>query len=312
MGVLRVNLALQEIDVSGTSWARDGKAAQIQEALQQNQKRAVYMSVFLEANLPFGDAKAGRLFLCGSPRAALGQHFQAKKSESSYRTSSYASKDGFVSESVFAGLIEKFLEKQPRFQNVDKELLEKILIDLDLCFKLEDTSEYFIPSFIPEHASKKEQNDQEGAHAKWMNWENRSETLQFVGIRIQCQDGKTMSLTVAFFLRFQELISFCASPKGCPGVALVLGVIQTVCVEMLIPSHLRGAILIEKLQWDLLRSINDKLEEMPLERWHLMEKEELFDYKECWPPIERYTSEKSERARDLLLESDVEAVVNKI
>ncbi|BFI07281.1 hypothetical protein MPTK1_2g10590 [Marchantia polymorpha subsp. ruderalis] len=73
MGILQVNLALQEIDFSRTSWARDGKAAQIQEALKQNQKRAVYMSVFREANLTFGDAKAGRLFLCGSPRAGKTQ-----------------------------------------------------------------------------------------------------------------------------------------------------------------------------------------------------------------------------------------------
>ncbi|OAE26829.1 hypothetical protein AXG93_215s1270 [Marchantia polymorpha subsp. ruderalis] len=44
MGLLRVNLALQEIDVSRTSWAwaRDGKAAQIQEALRQNQKLFIY------------------------------------------------------------------------------------------------------------------------------------------------------------------------------------------------------------------------------------------------------------------------------
>ncbi|OAE26828.1 hypothetical protein AXG93_215s1260 [Marchantia polymorpha subsp. ruderalis] len=39
MGLLRVNLALLEIDVSRTSWAEDGKAAQIEEALQQNQKQ---------------------------------------------------------------------------------------------------------------------------------------------------------------------------------------------------------------------------------------------------------------------------------
>ncbi|BFI22653.1 hypothetical protein MPTK1_8g15055 [Marchantia polymorpha subsp. ruderalis] len=680
MGVLQVNLALQEIDVSQTSWAKDGKAAQIQQTLQQNKERAVYMSVFREANLTFGDAKAGRLFLCGSPRAgktqlrktlmrinhswlhrsspllkwealwrtkgieveflqdndkmqisvwdlagqwifrtlqtvlfpqtnnfcvflfvyspfcektssikpescfkteleewlsfitsstkitgrdlpqvivvishkdkpissslswahpiveeltkrfanfvdlrpiqecfhvdarkkkqvsslnryifenfhkllrekspqvpelclqltsllvtntkknksfplwpskkfydfcvshlkkfipsssahsiehsriiesiisylndvgsiiyipnldhiivdpnwltntflgeliALGQNFQAQEPESSYRMSSYASKDGFVSEIVFAGLIEKFLGKQPRFQNVDRKVLENILISLDLCFKLEDNSQYFITSFIPEHASKEEQNDQEGVHA--MKWKNRSETSKFVGIRIQCQDETTMSLTAAFFPRFQmfmrrkliskmgvseenvtcsrhylqlfhdghriyiehvqgekshkfvdvlmlcssrkskeeaityvrkhivqELISFCASPKGCPGVALVLGVIQTFCVEMLIPSHLRKAILIEKLKSDFIRSINDKLEEMPLERSHLIEKEkllhlmkekELFHYEHCWAPIGMDTGGISELARDLLWESDVEAVVNEI
>ncbi|BFI06849.1 hypothetical protein MPTK1_2g06620 [Marchantia polymorpha subsp. ruderalis] len=684
MGVLQVNLALQEIDVSRTSWARDGKAAQIQEALQQNKERAGYMSVFREANLTFGDAKAGRLFLCGSPRAgktqlrktlmriqqswlqrsspfnkwealrrtkgieveflqnndkiqisvwdlagqwifrtlqtllfpqtnnfcvfvfvyspfckkgkktssikpescfrceleewlsfitsstkvtghdlpqvivvishkdkaissslswaqpiveeltkrfanfvdlrhiqecfhvdarkkkevsslnrhifdnfhkllrekspqvpelclqltsllvtntkknksfplwssqkfydfcapqltsfvpsssahydnhfkimksiisylndvgsiiyipnldyiivdpnwltntflgeliALGQNFQAQESKSSYRMSSYASKDGFVSEIVFAGLIQKFLGKQPRFQNVNRKMLESILINLDLCFKLEDTSEYFIPSFIPEHASKEEQNREDGAHAESMYWENRCDTPQFVGIRIQCKDERTMSLIAAFFPRFQmfmrlkliyemgvseenvtcsrhylrlfldghqiyiehvqsekspkyvdvlmlcsrhksreaaityvrkhivqELISFCASPKGCPGVALVLGVIQTFCVEMLIESHLRRAILVEKLKSDFIRSINDKLEEMPLERSQLMEKEELlqlmkeelFNYEQCWPPIGMDTGGISELARDLLWESDVEAVVNEI
>ncbi|BFI09681.1 hypothetical protein MPTK1_3g07095 [Marchantia polymorpha subsp. ruderalis] len=73
MAVLQVNLALQTIDVSRTSWAKDGKAAQIQDALKQNEKRASYMHLFREANLTFGDAKAGRLFLCGSPRAGKTQ-----------------------------------------------------------------------------------------------------------------------------------------------------------------------------------------------------------------------------------------------
>ncbi|OAE26423.1 hypothetical protein AXG93_131s1330 [Marchantia polymorpha subsp. ruderalis] len=71
MELLQVNLTLREIDVSSTSWARDGKAALIDEAVKQNQKRAVYMSVFREAKLTFGDAKAGRLFICGSPLAGL-------------------------------------------------------------------------------------------------------------------------------------------------------------------------------------------------------------------------------------------------
>ncbi|OAE35341.1 hypothetical protein AXG93_4491s1210 [Marchantia polymorpha subsp. ruderalis] len=61
--------ALNFVEVSGTSWETDGKSALIQEALEQNQKRAVYMAEFREARLAFGDAKAGRLFLCGSPLA---------------------------------------------------------------------------------------------------------------------------------------------------------------------------------------------------------------------------------------------------
>ncbi|OAE34851.1 hypothetical protein AXG93_2528s2200 [Marchantia polymorpha subsp. ruderalis] len=370
MRLLHVNFTLEEVDVSGTSWEMDGKGAQIQEVLKLNKKRAIYMSVFKEAKLPFGDAKAGRLFLCGSTRAgktqlrktlmrinrgnsyvsissllikwealwrtkgievellqdndkmqisvwdlagsiiyipnldyiivdpnwltnnflgelvALGQHFQAQDSTDNMMSNdSYTSKDGFVSESVFVGLIEKFLGKQSHGQRgVAREVLENILVNLDLCFKLEDTSQYFIPSFIPEHASMEEKKHHEGAHVESMYWENRSDTSQFVGIQIQC----------------------------CPGVDLVLGVIQTYCVEMLIPSYLRGAILIEKLKLDFMRSIDDKLDEMPLESSHLVEKEELFHYEHCWPQIERHSGGISEQARDLLWESDVEAVVNEI
>ncbi|BFI21629.1 hypothetical protein MPTK1_8g04750 [Marchantia polymorpha subsp. ruderalis] len=306
---------------------------------------------------------------------AFGQNFQAQDSESSDRWSSYTSKDGFVSESVFARLIEEFLEKQPHGQrSVDRKVLENILINLDLCFKLEDTSQYFIPSFIPEHASMEEESAVQS-----MAWKTWNETSKFAGMRIQCQDARTMSLTAAFFPCFQmfmrrklisemgfsketvtcsryslhlfldgheiyveqdkshkyvdvlmlcsshqpreratkyvmkhiiqELISFCASSKGCPGVALVLHVIQTRCVKMLIPSNLRGAISIEELKANYIRRINEKLEEMSLER---MEEQELLHYEHCWRPIKGHFSWDNERARDLLWESDVEAVVDEI
>ncbi|BFI31682.1 hypothetical protein MPTK2_3g24045 [Marchantia polymorpha subsp. ruderalis] len=317
---------------------------------------------------------------------ALGQNFQAQELGSldkAMSRDSYTSKDGFVSESVFVQLIEEFLLKQPHEERgVDREVLENILINLDLCFKLEDTSQYFIPSFIREHASMEEQKHQR-TQLESMSWETRGETSQFVGIRIQCQDGRTMSLTAAFFPSFQmfirrklisemhvskemvtcsrhylrlfldghqiyvqqgkshkyvdvlmlcskhksregalkyvmkhivqELISFCASPKGCPGVAFVLGVIQTLSVEMLIPSHLRGAILIEELKLKFIRSIKDKLEDLPLDKIQLEKEEELFNYEHSWPLIEGYIAQVIfERARDLLWESDVEAVVNEI
>ncbi|OAE31886.1 hypothetical protein AXG93_2834s1180 [Marchantia polymorpha subsp. ruderalis] len=236
MAVLQVNLALQTIDVSRTSWAKDGKAAQIQDALKQNEKRASYMHLFREANLTFGDAKAGRLFLCGSPRAAIGQQFQVQELQYS-RSSSYTSKDGFI---------------------------------------------------YVEHVKSKKSH-------------------KYVDVLMLCSRHKSREVATKYVMKHivQELISFCASPKGCPGVALVLGVIQTFCVETLIPSHLRGAILIEKLKLDFIRSINDKLEEMPLETSQL---EELLHYEYCWPPIERHTGGRSERARDLLWESEVEAV----
>ncbi|OAE25371.1 hypothetical protein AXG93_4620s1860 [Marchantia polymorpha subsp. ruderalis] len=207
MALLQANLTLQEIDVSKTPWARDGKAALIEAALKQNQERAEYMSVFTEAKLQLGDAKAGRLFLCGSPRAvlgeliAMGQHFKAQESnayEKIMSSDSYTSKDGFVSESVFTRLIETFLEKQPRLQNVDREVIEKILFNLDLGFKLENSFQYFIPSFIME-----EQKQQEGVRVVSMSWESKAANPNFVGIRIQCKDQKTMSLSAAFFPRYQ-------------------------------------------------------------------------------------------------------------
>ncbi|BBN08680.1 hypothetical protein MPTK1_4g13520 [Marchantia polymorpha subsp. ruderalis] len=138
---------------------------------------------------------------------ALGQKFHAQEHESKSH-SSYSSKDGFVSESVFVGLIEEFLGKLPHGQKgVDRDVIENILIHLDLCFKVEDTSQfYFIPSFIPEHASTEVQKPQELADVKPKAWKRRVETSKFVGIRIQCQDGKTMSLTAAFFPRFEVIL----------------------------------------------------------------------------------------------------------
>ncbi|OAE30738.1 hypothetical protein AXG93_402s1510 [Marchantia polymorpha subsp. ruderalis] len=251
MGLLQVNLSLQKINVSRTSWARDGKAALIQEALKQNEKRAAYMSVFREAGLAFGDAKAGRLFLCGSPLAemmksitsymndvgsivsipnfdyiivdpnwltnkllgelvAVGQNFLKKTS-----SVSYASKDGFVSEDVFAWSIEEFLNKQPEVKigvdrdteiGVDRKVIENILINLDLCFKAEDPFQYFIPSFVPEYESAEGQIPQELADEKSKKWRSRVGASKFVGIRIQCQDERTMSLNAGFFPCFEVIL----------------------------------------------------------------------------------------------------------
>ncbi|BFI17279.1 hypothetical protein MPTK1_6g04930 [Marchantia polymorpha subsp. ruderalis] len=132
---------------------------------------------------------------------AMGQHFKAQESnayEKIMSSDSYTSKDGFVSESVFTRLIETFLEKQPRLQNVDREVIEKILFNLDLGFKLENSFQYFIPSFIME-----EQKQQEGVRVVSMSWESKAANPNFVGIRIQCKDQKTMSLSAAFFPRYQ-------------------------------------------------------------------------------------------------------------
>ncbi|KAG6555276.1 hypothetical protein Mapa_003319 [Marchantia paleacea] len=129
-----------------------------------------------------------------------------------------------------------------------------------------------------------------------------------------CSKHKSREVAVKYVMKHivEELTSFCASPKGCPGVALVLGVIQTQCVQMLIPSHLRGVILIEKLKSNFLSSLKEQLEEIALDRSHLVKEEMLLNYEHSWPPIPGYSLSPFERAKDLLWESDVEAVVNEI
>lgn len=87
---------------------------------------------------------------------------------------------------------------------MDEKVLEDILINLDLCFKVEDPSQYFIPSFIPEYASTEYASTEE-QKLQELAWETRDETSQFFGIRIQCQDERTMSLTIAFFPCFQVI-----------------------------------------------------------------------------------------------------------
>ncbi|OAE19692.1 hypothetical protein AXG93_1586s1000 [Marchantia polymorpha subsp. ruderalis] len=82
---------------------------------------------------------------------------------------------------------------------------------------------------------------------------------------------------------------------------------------MLIPSHLRGTILIEDLKSKFICSIKDELEDIPLDKLHLEDEDELFNYAHSWPLIKGHTTEiESERARDLLWKRDVEAIVSKI
>ncbi|BFI29294.1 hypothetical protein MPTK2_3g01070 [Marchantia polymorpha subsp. ruderalis] len=312
---------------------------------------------------------------------AIGQNFQAQESKAYKKTmpyNSFARKEGFMSEADFSLLIDTFLEKHPRLQDVDRKVLENIIFNLDLGYKLEDSFEYFIPSFIPEYASMEEQEQQEEARVVSMSWNSTAVNPKFVGIRIQCEDQKTMTLSAAFFPRFQmfmrrklesgtvtlsrhylqllldghqiyvehfesekchnyvdvlilcseeenkskeeairyvlkhvvqELISFCASSEGCPGVALVRGVIQTVCVEKLHRSHLRGTILIEELKSKFSTSINDKLEDES----QPVKEEELLHYEYTWPEIPKlHLKPTSERVTNLLWKRDVDEVVNGI
>ncbi|OAE34919.1 hypothetical protein AXG93_1333s1010 [Marchantia polymorpha subsp. ruderalis] len=314
MDLLQVNLSLREIDVRETSWAMDGKDAQIQEALKHNKKRSVYMSEFREAKLEFGDAKAGRLFLCGSPRAGKTQLRQTLmkivegKSWLHNKALKWRTKEEFLgnqphaSESVFARLTEKCLGKQSHAETVvhrEMFMRRKLISEMHVSKENVTCSRHYLRLFHDGHEIYVEQD--------------RSHS--YVDVLMLCSTYKSRDMALKYVMKHivQELISFCASPKGCPGVALVLGVIQTICVEKLIPSHLRGAILIKDLKSAFTLSIEHILENIPLDKSHLEKEHELFNYEHSWPLIEDYTTHVIfERARELLWESDVEAVVNEI
>ncbi|OAE23681.1 hypothetical protein AXG93_4520s1040 [Marchantia polymorpha subsp. ruderalis] len=145
--------------------------------------------------------------------------------------------------------------------------------------------------------------------------EQSEKSLNYIDVLMLCSEHKSKEAAVEYVLKHivQELISFCASSKGCPGLALVLGVIQTMCVEMLISSHLRGAILIKKLQSKFLSNMNDKLGGIALDGSQLAKEQELLNYEYTWsliPSLQLKAT--SERATNLLWERDVEAVVNEI
>ncbi|KAL2610649.1 hypothetical protein R1flu_029222 [Riccia fluitans] len=70
MDLLQVNIYLKDVDVSGMAkWESEGKSAMVKEALRRNRAQASYFSTLRDAKLPFEDARAGRIFLCGNPHA---------------------------------------------------------------------------------------------------------------------------------------------------------------------------------------------------------------------------------------------------
>ncbi|KAL2610637.1 hypothetical protein R1flu_029210 [Riccia fluitans] len=50
-------------------WESEGKMAMVKEALRRNRAQASYFSTLRDARLPFENARAGRIFLCGNPHA---------------------------------------------------------------------------------------------------------------------------------------------------------------------------------------------------------------------------------------------------
>ncbi|OAE20544.1 hypothetical protein AXG93_3873s1010 [Marchantia polymorpha subsp. ruderalis] len=389
-GMLALNLLARgpdgvtpsELDFGGNRclihlMARGLKGGADSKGPKAKQEAAVYMAVFREAKLTFGDAKGGQLFLCGFPRAGKtklrqtlmrivqGKSWMGNKWDELWKTkgieveflenndknqisicltqsiqSSFALT---VDHSRIMNSIVSYLNDVGSIVSIPD--LDYIIVDpnwltntllgelvaLGQDFQVEESrssnktlSRYSYTSkdgFVSasvfarliKEFQRKQSHVQRGVDREIYVQQGRSH--KYVDVLMLCSKHKSKEGALKYLTKHivQELISFCASSKVCPGVALVLGVIQTLCVEMLIPSHLRGVILIEELKSEFIRSIKVNLEDLPLDKSHWEKEEELFNYEHSWPPIEGYTAQVTfERARDLLWDSDVEAVVNEI
>ncbi|KAL2609872.1 hypothetical protein R1flu_028445 [Riccia fluitans] len=116
-----------------------------------------------------------------------------------------------------------------------------------------------------------------------------------------------------------ELRNFCATPEGCPGVSLVLGVIRTECVRELTPLACRGAILVEDLSRVWIEDSEKKLkvllsstvpDEISMKGRTWIEDSLTFQFP--WPPISEVMRGSFELAKDLLPEEYLEGFKAKL
>ncbi|KAL2610329.1 hypothetical protein R1flu_028902 [Riccia fluitans] len=70
MDLLQVNIYLEDVVLAEMDkWESEGKCAMVKEPLKRNRAQASYFSTLRDAWLPFENARAGRIFLCGNPHA---------------------------------------------------------------------------------------------------------------------------------------------------------------------------------------------------------------------------------------------------
>ncbi|KAL2609863.1 hypothetical protein R1flu_028436 [Riccia fluitans] len=116
-----------------------------------------------------------------------------------------------------------------------------------------------------------------------------------------------------------ELRKFCATPEGCPGVSLALGVIRTECVRDLTPLACRGAVLVEDLSRVWIEDSEKKLKvllsstvpdeiSMKGRTWI----KDSLNFQFPWPPISEVMRGSFELAKDLLPEEYLEGVKAKL
>ncbi|KAL3692501.1 hypothetical protein R1sor_006152 [Riccia sorocarpa] len=68
MNLLQRNIYLEEVGVP-VAWRSEGKGALVMEALRRNKAQASYFRILQNAGVLFGEARVGRIFLCGQPYA---------------------------------------------------------------------------------------------------------------------------------------------------------------------------------------------------------------------------------------------------
>ncbi|KAL2610608.1 hypothetical protein R1flu_029181 [Riccia fluitans] len=82
MDLLQVNIYLEDVDLFQES---EGKSAMVKEALRRNRAQASYFYTLRDARLPFENARAGRIFLCGNPHAGKqANHIKLSRNERSF------------------------------------------------------------------------------------------------------------------------------------------------------------------------------------------------------------------------------------
>ncbi|KAL3686701.1 hypothetical protein R1sor_013010 [Riccia sorocarpa] len=112
--------------------------------------------------------------------------------------------------------------------------------------------------------------------------------------------------------------AYSASPKGCPGVALVVAFIRAECVRKLTPHLHRVSnqvVVVEDLKKQFTEDVEKKLEVVELDGQQWGEDNFLLDYQHPWPRVPHPQANllnHSELALELLERKDVEDVVKTV
>ncbi|BBN12094.1 hypothetical protein MPTK1_5g17320 [Marchantia polymorpha subsp. ruderalis] len=114
----------------------------------------------------------------------------------------------------------------------------------------------------------------------------------------------------------EEFRAYCASPKGCPGVALSMAIIRPECVKKLTPHLHRTSnqvVLVEELKREFAESVERNLQHAELDGKQWGHDNFLLDYQHTWPRVPQASLlPHSEPAIELLERRELEEVVKAV